>query len=462
MRRCQWVIAAVIAGGGIGCVKDEGTTLDRDAFYRPPPGTAADRHVLQDKPGPLQYDTVQMDLMDPTRNLLPREAKPSEESVTAISPAVIRAVEGESDPKTPALADTEPSDHAITAPSTTPAGTVPPRPGVSSGVALLVGGVVCEVNGKPIYADKVLASLSKVLAAEAKQRDERRFRAFAQGVIEEQVKAFIRDELEFAVADKNLDPREKEAAREYTARWRKQQITLAGGSVERAKARAAADGQDFEQLVQDQFRKNMVGIYLTKKVLPQAQVRADELRQYYNQNLKSEFTEPSEARFRVIKIDISRTGGEAPALDKINNLHERARRGEDFAAMASSVNDDPSLMRAGGDVGTIPRGAYTLDQLEQGVWKIQPGEVTDIVRIKDAYYIARLESKTAGRVRPFEEEAVQKEIEEKLRGRRIAELRDRQKEILMKDAIIYPFPPDLTPVVEMAMQRYAQWASASR
>ncbi len=450
------LVAVVLVGAAAGaCARDEGTTLDRDAFYRPPPGTRVERHVLQDSPSGSTYNNLRVDLMSPQPqvNILQPESQPAQESVTEISKAVRESVESP--------LGNEPSPGGVNArPSTAPVAR--PRPGTSSGVAMLIGGVVCEVNGNPIYADKILSALSKVLAAEAQTRDERSFRAFAQKEIEKQLFVLINAELEFAIAKKNLDPREVQLAEEYTARWRQQLITQAGGSLERARAKAAADGWEFDDLVAEEFRTNVVRIYLQKKVYPQAQVRADDVRQYYNQHVKSEFTEIDQARFRVIKIDIKKTGSETQAQDKIENLRQRALRGEDFAAMAASFNDEPSLMRSAGDVGWMQRGAYRLEELEQAVWRIQIGDVTEVVKISDALYIAKLDERKTGRIQPFEEQAVQDKIIDTLRKEQIRTIRERQRQALIRDAVIYPDPPDITPVLEMAMQKYTQWASVDK
>jgi parvulin-like peptidyl-prolyl isomerase len=438
-----------------GCAKEEGTALDRDAFYRPPPGTDTQRHVLEDRPGPLEYDSVRMDLLDPapTVNVLAPEKKRAEPSVTSISEEVSESI---SLPGSPGFAETAPA----TAPATAPSAVLPPpRTGAPSGVALLIGRVVCEVNGQPIYADKVLATLSKAFAAEAKNRDEKSFRVYAKQEIERQVNLLIGSELEYAKAKNELDAREKQLADALTARRRQELITQAGGSVEQARARAEADGWDFDELVADEYRTFVLRIYYEKRVFPHVQMRAEDLRRYYNQNLQTKFTEQDQAQFRVIKIDFRKTGGETQARDKIELLRQRAVAGEDFAAMAASVNDDPTLMRAGGDVGWVQRGAYRLEPLEEAVWKIQPGEVTEVVRINDAFYIAKLENRKQGRVQPFEEQGVQREIEKTLRAQMLDAMRSRQREALIKDAIIYPYPPDVTPVVEMAMQRYFVWTA---
>ena len=76
----------------------------------------------------------------------------------------------------------------------------------------------------------------------------------------------------------------------------------------------------------------------------------------------------------------------------------------------------------------------------------------------DPEFIAKLEQKREGRLRSFDEEAVQAKIQENLISEQLATLRRAKQERLIKNAVIEPENPDITPVVEMAMQRYREWS----
>jgi parvulin-like peptidyl-prolyl isomerase len=427
------------------CYREQPGEIARQAFYRPETGGAAyvRRPTPEDQAGQIMYDDVSMNLLDPDeakRKMAEEEA--ARTRVTGISPAVAQAV-------------TLPSVAALPGGPTT-------RPGQTTGGYMQLGAVVTSVNGVPIYADKVLASLEKVLATEARQRDERSFRAFARGEIEKQTGQLIRTELEVAAANRNLDKREQALADEATARFRRDLITQAGGSVERARAKAAAEGVDFDKMIEDKHREYQVQLLYQKRIFPRVQVSAEEMRRYYNQHLKQQFTQQDEAHFRVIRIDGKKTGDINKAKEKIDDVRRRALGGEDFAKLASSINDDPNLMRAAGDVGSVQRGAFALEPVEEAVWKIQPGQITEPIKIGDSYYIARLEERKQGHVRPFEDREVQKSIEDALRKEQINARRRTLVEALRQDAVIYPDPPVIDPVVEMAMQRYPLWASPAR
>lgn len=377
------------------------------------------------------------------------------ESVRAISPVVQESVSATDMVPPPATQPaTQPTTQALARQAV----------GSSMGTYLTVGGVVAECNGTPIFADKVLASIDKVLEAKARELDADRYKLAAREEINKRVRELVRNELEFAAAQRNTDQEEKTLAELMAAKWRQDQIVQAGGSLELAKRRAAADGFDFDDLVHEQYRSLMTQIYYQKKVFPKIQVRADDMREYYRINQAKLFTEHNRAQFLLIKIDPKNVGGRDAAVDKIKNLHDRAVAGEDFSSLAGSINHDPALLKSKGKVGGdgwIQKGAFTLEKVEAAVWTIQPGEVTDIVEeVNGSFYIAKLESRNIGRVMPFEEEAVQDRIRSTLRREQFTVLREKEQVKLEEDATIRIDGDMMNIALEMAMQKYARYAKS--
>ena len=323
----------------------------------------------------------------------------------------------------------------------------------------LVGTVLAEVNGTPIFADKVLATVDKDLAAQARRLEERPFRAAAAETIQRQVREYVYTELEFAMAQRQLDAKDAQLAKLATIRWRDEQVTKAGGSLELARQRAAAAGYDFDELAEDQERLFMRRLYFERKELPKIQVSATDMRRYYQENLQREFTTPDRARFRVIKVDKQKTGGRQQALGEINRLLDRARSGgKDFAELAAEDNDEESFKRP---VEWFQRGSFVVKEVEDAVWKLQPGQVTDVIETQDAFFIAKLEALQPGGVLPFNETDVQRRIEKTLRDRQFAALRSKVQEQLINDAIIRYHPKMIEIAVEMAMQKYRYWRATA-
>ena len=447
------VMICLLAAAVGGCWFNGSTpkaSVGSEAFYRPAPGTDDPRRHLPDPPPSVMYNQVRVDLLEKDKR-----RQPTAQSVTALSPAVREAVTMPAGPIAPPQASITPSTATAKA---------APSPAYPGSQYMTLGAVVTEVSGTPIYADKVIQVLSPLLSSQARQMDAASFKALAQREIEKQVGVMIRTELEYAAAVQNLGADEKTFAENLTTAWRQRQITEAGGSLELARRKALADGIDFDEKVHEQYRTYMVQIFYQKKVYPKVQVTAEDMRRYYDQHLKSEFTESGQAQFRLIKISAKNMGGRAEAIDKIKDLHDRAARGEDFEKLAGSINHDPGLMksagRVGGADGWVQRGAFAISKVEDAVWTLQPGQVSEAIEIGDSFYIAKLENRKPGRVRSFEEEDVQKQISETLRKAQISARREQMQAKLMADAVIYPYPPVLDAVLEIAMQRYTQWAMA--
>jgi parvulin-like peptidyl-prolyl isomerase len=198
-------------------------------------------------------------------------------------------------------------------------------------------------------------------------------------------------------------------------------------------------------------------VYYQKRVFPRVQVNADDMRRYYDRNLKA-FTQQPQAQFRLIKVDIKKMGDRSLAQQKVEDLLRRVTGGEDFAAVAADYNDDARLRSLGGDVGLIDKGAFALSGVEAAAWALNPGEVSPVVEEKNAFFLVKLERKTEGRTRSFDEEAVQDEIRNTLRSQQFSQLRDKQREQLIAGAVVNPYPPKVEPLLEIIMQKYPYWA----
>ena len=141
-------------------------------------------------------------------------------------------------------------------PTTRPA-TRPTR-GQSNGTFMYIGTVVAEVNGQPIYADKILSKVDAELSAKAPLLEPGEFRAAATNAILKQIRYDIALEQEFAAAQRNTTPEEQGTAERLAAMWRQREIIKAGGSLAVARRMSLdKDGIDFEEKVKEQYQSYM-------------------------------------------------------------------------------------------------------------------------------------------------------------------------------------------------------------
>ncbi len=461
-----------LATGGCGTNSQVLRPLTAESFAAPPTESRSIGNPL-DRPGPVNYDQIRLVGPAPGANGNGGGAgtgngngslDPTGVRGRAISEALERTIR----PPTVA-ADPPPATDATAAPD---AGTTrPAAPPVAPPVAGdgprfdFVGFVLMEVNGQPIYVDNVLKSIEKPLEAEAKHQTPAGFRRAAQFFLERHIRMFEAEELEFAMAQRSLLPADEAMARALTTGWRQRQITSAGGSLELARRKAAADGWDFEELARQQYRTEMIRLYYRKRLLPQVFIPRREMWAYYVANKDKQFTTHGQARFRVIKFDPRKhAGGKDEAYARAREVISRAtQEKEDFAALARGFNDDPVWKQSGGYLtpdGWLMENALRLRELEQAAWKLQPGQVSDLIPIEGAFYVVKLEEAKPGKVEPFEDAAVQQQISQKLQFQQITALREKEYQRLRSEAVIRENEGMKDVALDMLMRKYPQWAAA--
>jgi peptidyl-prolyl cis-trans isomerase D len=144
-----------------------------------------------------------------------------------------------------------------------------------------------------------------------------------------------------------------------------------------------------------------------------AEVTEAELREYYETNI-SRYTTPGRRHARHILI--AADDDEAAAEARARAAYERARAGEDFAALARELSDDTGSKESGGDLGFAQRGDFVA-AFGDAVWSMELGEIRGPVRSEFGWHVIRLEAIDPEVTRPFEE--VRAELEPELRRAKV-------------------------------------------
>ncbi len=104
---------------------------------------------------------------------------------------------------------------------------------------------------------------------------------------------------------------------------------------------------------------------------------------------------------------------EQEAQSKADDLEKKIKAGADITTLARTDSDDQRSAANGGSLGTLTQAQPGIPaQLKDAIFsKLQPGQVSEPIRLPNAYYIIKLDSRTQ---QPYDE--VRSSIEQKLRG----------------------------------------------
>ncbi len=153
-------------------------------------------------------------------------------------------------------------------------------------------------------------------------------------------------------------------------------------------------------------------------------VPASSVEAYYTEHA-AEFEAPKRVHAAHVLIRVPETGGSAAedaARAKAADVIRRAKAGEDFAALARALSEDPGSAPNGGDLGFVGPGEM-VPEFERALFALKKGEVSpEPVRTAFGFHaIKALDVKEGGR-RPL------KEVAHEIRGHLQAEAADRALE----------------------------------
>lgn len=168
--------------------------------------------------------------------------------------------------------------------------------------------------------------------------------------------------------------------------------------------------------ITDKVKTDLAYSKLFDKVTKGIKVTEQDAEKYYNEN-KSQFVNPEKYKARMIVISFGaaesgsttgRSKGEAEKLSK--NIIAQLSKGEDFAKLAKSNNDEETLKAEGGLVKDqqgntfFAKGSLSPSELEEALAGLKVGEYTKTpVLANNAYYILKLEDKTKEKQLSFAE-----------------------------------------------------------
>ena len=130
------------------------------------------------------------------------------------------------------------------------------------------------------------------------------------------------------------------------------------------------------------------------------------------------------------------------ARKKSEALLARARKGEDFAKLATENSDDQGSKDKGGEYDFFGRGKM-VPEFEKAAFALKPGEISDLVETQFGFHIIKLEERRSA-ASPETDQKVKQQIVEKLKQDKIEE---RINQITRDSTVVVPEDFDTTPKV---------------
>ena len=156
-------------------------------------------------------------------------------------------------------------------------------------------------------------------------------------------------------------------------------------------------------------------------LVEKADVSQEEVESYYQEH-EGEFLVKEQRKASHILIRVPRDAPKKAveeARKRAEDLYERAKRGESFAALARKYSQDPGSAKAGGSLGFFTRGTM-VKPFDDKVFSMKEGEVSPPVRTRFGWHVIRLDKIRPRRQRPLKE--VKSSIEARLRSRKATQL----------------------------------------
>ncbi len=151
---------------------------------------------------------------------------------------------------------------------------------------------------------------------------------------------------------------------------------------------------------------------------PTVAVSDDEIRAYYDANVE-DYTQEERVRARHILLRVEDEAQAAAVEARLAAIRARIEAGEDFAALAAELSDDPSSKVRGGDLGFFGRGTM-IGAFEDAAFGADPGELVGPIRTNFGFHLIEVLEKQPGGTQSLEE--VRDEIYSTLVAERAADL----------------------------------------
>ena len=163
-------------------------------------------------------------------------------------------------------------------------------------------------------------------------------------------------------------------------------------------------GQTPEQLSDTIKKMLQQQRWLEGQLTGKTEVTDEEAKKFYEEN-KTEFQQPETVKASHILFRVNKEDSEDVVNQKLKaaqGAETRAKKGEDFTALAKELSEEPGAKESGGDLGFFPKDRM-VPEFAEVAFTEKVGDISDPVRTQFGWHVIKVTDKKAAGTLPYDE-----------------------------------------------------------
>ena len=274
------------------------------------------------------------------------------------------------------------------------------------------GKVLALVGGEPIFVGDLLFDINQMIerfmpgAPEDVKEQER------QKMIPQILPKFVESRILFLGTLRMLPEGAKvedileQASKEFDDKALDKMIKSSGlKSSSEFDANLRAMGSSLRQLRRSWGQDQLTKYFLSQQLKTNTEVTHQEMLDSYHKNIGS-YAVPAKCRWEQVTIRFDRSSSRAAAKEAIVEIGNQIVYGANLAAVAKKSSHG-FLASEGGQHDWTTKGALVLKEVDEAIFSLPVGELSDIIESRDGYHVIRVIERTEAKTKPFLEAQVE-------------------------------------------------------
>jgi peptidyl-prolyl cis-trans isomerase SurA len=305
------------------------------------------------------------------------------------------------------------------------------------------GEVAAVVNGQPIFYDDVLVPATPQLKQAKAQLSPAEYKRFRRMVAEKFIEQYIEQELLLQALRRKLKPEQFDGLqsalnKQVDEELKKQMKSLGVSSIGELEVELRKSELSVEVMRHKIRSQKMAEQFLASKAMPRDGFDRPDLLAYYRDHIE-DYKVEARVRWQQIDLENGKNGGPKATQELAQDLVEQLRRGADFDGLARKHSSGPTA-KTGGIRDWTTQGSLAFGEVDQALFELPMGGVSEPFKIKDSYWIVKVLDRDEAHYKAFEE--VQDAIKEDLRRKQFSKSVKELLTELRTNAVIWMFPED--------------------